>query len=186
MESNLNIKKLFVDFLVKNNIYHSFVNNYNAYNYNASFINFIYYFEEKKALNIPIAAFNWYHTKEGYDFWFKVYKQWEDVLFKYSIRNFIFLLKKYGLYGSAIKIIQGDKLKIQLLKASTLDLYPQSLFKKTTIPKQSRYYIQYNMMVKEWEYYINRKNSVREIESKLREVWYDYETSNYKKNYIIN
>jgi hypothetical protein len=56
----------FYDFLVNNDILDKWINNF--YQYKKEIYDFLN--------NISMYAFNWSDTKEGHDFWEKIYNKW--------------------------------------------------------------------------------------------------------------
>ena len=71
--------KIFIRFLKKHKVYHKFLSNCKSNN--QLIVNEFIKYELKYRCQFINNAFIWSETKEGYKFWYNIYKEWEKIKF---------------------------------------------------------------------------------------------------------
>lgn len=150
--NTINITKIFIQFLIQNHVYESFILNFYEYHKRVhneiKLTDFLHYFDTSKAINILSAAFDWDSTPQGYDFWYDIYQKWHSTLFNHTFKIFILLLKKNNIYGNIIHQQKNNNKTISKLKTSYLNDYPKNMFENMNNN------IQYENVISQWKQYL--------------------------------
>lgn len=144
----INISSFFINFLREKNCYESFASNLPLHlpltkyleSYNLKFIS-----------GIIENSFSWKTTKEKFNYWYELDKEWKITINKYVLLFFIHILKKRNMYGNFINNTHYSITKANAIKHTQFIHFPYYAFYGTDIYAS----MEYHKLLLEWNNVIN-------------------------------